>query len=148
MRFNPSVLFVFVCAGLITLGGCAPSNLEERQRKAYRLYQDKEYAAAAQEFRGLVEHIPRDAELWFRLGNSYTRSQQPQRAIQAYENALLRDPRLARAWYNKGIVHLQQGLKTFVDMHEYADSSDSATKRGLHMRDRLLEILSSEAASD
>ena len=132
----------------ITLGGCARPDLKGKRREAYRLYQDKEYAAAAQEFEVLVEHIPRDAELWFRLGNSYTRSKQPQRAISAYENAIMRDPRLTRAWYNKGIVHLQQGLKTFVDMPEYVDAADPVARRGIQKRDQLLEILAPSAPED
>lgn len=147
MRFNLSILLVFLCVAL-SLSGCTPANLEERQRQAYRLYQDKEYAAAAQEFEVLVEHIPQDAELWFRLGNAYTRSMQPKRAISAYENALLRDPRLARAWYNKGIVHVQQGLKTFVDMPEYVDSDDPVAHRGIQKRDQLLKILAPFSAED
>jgi tetratricopeptide (TPR) repeat protein len=132
----------------ITLGGCARPDLEDKRREAYRLYQDKEYAAAAQEFEVLVEHIPRDAELWFRLGNAYTRSMQPKRAISAYENAILRDPRLTRAWYNKGVVHLQQGLKTFVDMHEYVDSADPVARQGELKRDQLLDLLSPSNAVD
>lgn len=141
MRFNPAILLLILCV-VFVLSGCAPPNLEERQRQAYRLYQDKEYAAAAQEFEVLVEHIPQDAELWFRLGNAYTRSMQPRRAISAYENAILRDPRLARAWYNKGIVHVQQGLKTFVDMSESVASDDAVARRGIQKRDQLLKILS------
>jgi tetratricopeptide (TPR) repeat protein len=147
MKFNPSTLLVFLGV-VLTLSGCTAPNLEERQRQAYRLYQEKDYAAAAQEFEVLVEHIPQDAELWFRLGNAYTRSMQPKRAISAYENAILRDPRLARAWYNKGIVHVQQGLKTFVDMPEYVDSDDPVARRGLQKRDQLLKILTPASAED
>jgi tetratricopeptide (TPR) repeat protein len=147
MRLNPSTILGLLCAGFI-LSSCAAPNLEEHQRQAYRLYQDKEYAAAAQKFKILVKYIPQDAELWFRLGNAYTRSMQPNRAISAYENALLRDPRLGRAWYNKGIVHVQQGLKTFVDMSEYVDSADPVACRGIQKRDQLLEILDPSPSED
>lgn len=146
MQVRLIVLVTLVGMGMV-LGGCARPDLQTKQREAYRLYQDKKYAAAALEFEKLVELVPRDAELWFRLGNSYTRSKQPKRAITAYENAILRNPRHARAWYNKGIVHLQQGLKTFVDMHEYVDSADPAAREGELKRDQLLEILTPSATA-
>lgn len=147
MKLKPTVVAVCLFAGLM-LNACARPDLETQTREAYRLYQEEQYAAAAQEFENLLEHIPRDAELWFRLGNAYTRSKQPQRAITAYENAILRDPRLTRAWYNKGIVHLQQGLKTFVDMPEYVDAADPVARRGIQKRDQLLEILAPSAPED
>ncbi len=135
---------------LLTVGlsGCASPNLEEQRRNAYRLYLEQEYAAAARGFEILVERIPRDAELWFRLGNAYTRSKQPKQAIAAYENAIMRDPRMTRAWYNKGIVHLQEGLKTFVDMPEYVDAADPVARQGAYKRAQLLEILAPTSTVD
>ncbi|MEA3465655.1 MAG: tetratricopeptide repeat protein [Thermodesulfobacteriota bacterium] len=144
LEVKPGLVILFLFVGM-SLSGCVRPDLETRRQEAYRLYQKQQYAAAAQEFEVLVKYIPQDAELWFRLGNAYTRSMQPKRAINAYENAILRDPRLAQAWYNKGIVHVQQGLKTFVDMPEYVDSDDPVTCRGIHKRDQLLKVLAPSA---
>ncbi len=132
-----SILFLFV----LFISGCAHKNLMEQRLGAYQLYNDGDYAAAAQEFEKLIEQMPKDAELWFRLGNSYAKIKNPTKAVIAYENALLRDPELVKAWYNKGVIHLQEALKTFVDMDNYVSEDDPVAKRGARMREEIFEIL-------
>lgn len=121
--------------------GCASKNLEMSQKTAYTAYKEKDYATAAESFATLVEKIPQDADLWFRLGNSYARTSRPQKAVTAFENALLRDPTMSKAWYNMGITYLQQSLKAFVDMDLYVDSQDPVAIHGKQLQEQIFLLL-------
>lgn len=123
------------------LAACAGKNPVDVRQDAYQAYQDGDYPLAVEKFKLLVEESPRDAELWFRLGNSYARSLRPQEAISAYQNALLRDPGLSKAWYNMGLIQMQSALKAFVDMQKYVEKDDPVGKRGRILRDELLDLL-------
>lgn len=126
---------------LLVMIGCAHQDLVATRSGAYQAYEDGRYAEAAEKFEALVAEIPKDAELWFRLGNAYARAMEPHNAVKAYENALLRDPQMAKAWYNKGLIHMQAALKTFVEMDAYIAADDPVGRRGRHLRARLWEIL-------
>jgi len=132
------VICIFVCFGS---NGCARPELDTLKKEAYQAYLDGDYEQAATQFEILVESIPKDAELWFRLGNVYAKSMQPEKAVSAYENALLRDPTMAKAWYNKGFISLQEALKAFADMQNYVPPDDPVARQSRVMRDRLLEIM-------
>jgi len=123
------------------VAGCASKNLEMSQKSAYTAYKEKDYATAAKSFATLVEKIPQDADLWFRLGNSYARTSHPRKAVTAFENALIRDPKMAKAWYNMGIIYLQQSLKAFVDMELYVDSKDPIAKQGKKLQEQIFVLL-------
>lgn len=133
------------CCSVVLLmsvaAGCAPKNLEMNQKAAYTAYKEKDYATAAKSFATLVEKIPQDADLWFRLGNSYARTSRPQKAVTAFENALLRDPGMSKAWYNMGITYLQQSLKAFVDMELYVDSQDPVAIQGKKLQEQIFLLL-------
>jgi len=96
----------------------------------------------------MVQEVPADGELWFRLGNSYARSKMPQQAIGAYQNALLRDPKIEKAWFNLGLIHLHAALKAFVDMQNYVNAETPVAKRGKEIREELFGLLGSDDATD
>ena len=130
------------------LAGCAPKDLAAERHGAYQAYQAGAYAEAAERFDRLVGEIPRDAELWFRLGNAHAKAMNPKKAIEAYENALLRDPEMAKAWYNMGLIYMHAALKTFIDMEAYRGDDDPIGREGRLMREHLLEILDSPPSAD
>lgn len=134
-------LFSLLLATFLSVAGCAHKDLMAQRDGAYRMYHNGDYAAAALEFELLVEQVPQDAELWFRLGNSYAKTMNPKKAVNAYENALLRDPEFVRAWYNKGVVHLQEGLKSFIDMKNYVPDDEPVGKQGARMREGIFNLL-------
>lgn len=131
----------FLMLAVLVFSGCATKNLMVERQGAYQAYQEEDYGAAAEKFEELVGAIPKDAELWFRLGNSYAKISLPEKAINAYQNALLRDPKMGKAWYNMGLVHLQAALKSFVDMDSYVAENDPAAKRGELMREGIFSLL-------
>jgi tetratricopeptide (TPR) repeat protein len=125
----------------LILAGCAGKDLTLVREEAYQAYETSDYGLAAEKFEILVENAPEDVEFWFRLGNAYGRSQHPQLAISAYQNALLRDPTHVKAWYNMGFIQTQSALKTFVDMQNYTDNTNLIGKQGKNMRDGLFLLL-------
>lgn len=129
------MIFVFLTAG------CASKDLTRDRQEAYQAYQTGDYIAATEKFEELVQVIPKDAELWFRLGNSYAKVLLPKDAIEAYQNALLRDPGMAKAWYNMGLMHLQAALKSYVDMQQYVQEDDPVGRKGKVMREELFRLL-------
>lgn len=127
------------------LGGCAANTSTATQQMALTAYQGGDYDQASKLFEKLTDEIPKDAELWFKLGNSYAREKKPQQAIEAYQNALLREPDMAKAWYNMGIIQMQIALKTFIDMGKYSQSADAASSRGEQMREGLMFLLQGDS---
>lgn len=149
MKLNKTVCFVYMFSLLITTG-CATTNpdLTVIHQEAYQAYQAEDYPAAAEKFEILVSEMPNDAELWFRLGNSYAKSMMPQPAIEAYQNSLIRDPHLTKAWYNMGIIQMQIALKSFTDMQSYVQIDDPVGIRGKQMRDGLADLLGPDEKSE
>ncbi len=126
------------------LAGCVTQDLTQVRQEAYQAYHDGDYPSAVNKFEKLVQQVPRDAELWFRLGNAYAKAMLPQEAINAYQNALVRDPTLGKAWYNMGLIHMQSALKSYVDMQDHVREDAPAAEQGKAMRDGLLNLLKAD----
>jgi len=103
-------------AAVIALGaGCAGTEsrstgeeLVRMQREAQAAFDSGENARAEILYKGLTRAMPNDAETWFRLGNLYARSNNPDQAVNAYLTSLSLNGTNARAWHNLGIVRLRQ----------------------------------------
>ncbi len=72
----------------------------------------------------LVREMPIVAENWFRLANIYVRTNRPAAAIDLYREALVRDPKYSKAWYNLSIVQLKQTAYSLSEMLNYTSSDD------------------------
>jgi tetratricopeptide (TPR) repeat protein len=139
---------IFVLISMVTLlGGCAshsqgPYQLSlEQSESAMASYRSADYKEAVRQYEFLTSQVPKDANFWFYLGNAYAKDKQPQRAVMAYENALIRDKGLGKAWYNMGLLQMQQALKTFIDMQENLPEKDPARKLGREKMDALFQLL-------
>lgn len=142
-RFLIRFFFLFLMATVPFFLGCSASSnsLNYDRQQAISLYQQGKYPQAIKELVILVGQIPRDSELWFRLGNAYAKNEQPNRAIESYRNALLRNPQHGKAWYNLGVIHMQEGLKAFIDMEKHTTRNDPARINAKEKRDGLLLLL-------
>lgn len=125
----------------LLFGGCAGQTPVVDHQSAYQAYNAGDYELAAEKFTTLVQAVPKDAELWFRLGNSHARAKHPKEAVNAYENALLRDPQMSKAWYNMGIIYLQAALKTLTEMEGHVPVDDPVGKKGRELREGVFSLL-------
>jgi len=110
-------------------------------------YAAGDWRGAELHYRALVTAMPQDAELWFRLGNIYARIDQPDAAVSAYGEALLRDQNLGKAWFNMGVVQLRQAASSFLKMKAHAAPGDPAVAQGTAAYDAVMAILGEQEAA-
>ena len=142
-------LVVFIILLLPLLSGCAGSNTSsknyelslEQASEAYTVYKSGDYPEAVRQYEFLTSKVPDDATFWFYLGNSYLKNKQPRLAEMAYENSLIRDAKMSKAWYNLGQLHMQEALRVFIDMQTHLDQDDPIREAGERKMDQLLEIM-------
>jgi tetratricopeptide (TPR) repeat protein len=138
------------------LAGCsAPSvrkptptetGLLEIQRLGDSAYEEGNLLDSEKHYSVLVREIPAEAQNWFRLGNVYARTQRPDAAVAAYREAVVRNPKLTKAWYNMGIVQLRQAVNSFGELEIYAGSGDDAlVDQGRSIVDGILNLLAPDA---
>ena len=138
------------------LGGCAghaprPGHAEALAKLETRAAQD--YAAgrlpqALAAYRQLVERVPKDPQLWFRLGNVQTRLQQLDGAADAYLEVLALSPRDAKAMHNLGVVRLRQAESAFAQSAASAGGTQPALHgRSARMADGIARLAGPEPAS-
>jgi len=99
-----------------TAGSSDIKDLATTQQRAKLAYDAANWPNAEVHYLKLTQALPLDAEPWFRLGNVYTRMERPADAINAYREALIRNPKSTRTWHNLGIVQLRQATRTFVQL--------------------------------
>lgn len=147
-------------AGVLTvlLAACAtpgreaapPIDVETAQREGQRAYAEEDWDAAERHYRALVTAIPQDAALWFRLGNILAHRDQPDAAIGAYREALVRDGSLSKAWFNMGVVHLRQAANAFrtLSLHDGRGDDDAMVAQGTAAYDAIMTILGQHGQTD
>jgi Flp pilus assembly protein TadD len=110
-------------------------------------YAAADWRGAEPHYRALVTAVPQDAELWFRLGNIYARSDQPDAAVSAYREALVRDADLGKAWFNMGVIQLRQAANSFLKMNVHAAAGDPAAVQGAAAYEAVMAILGQQDAT-
>ena len=115
---------LFACASL--LGACSSvsspagrhsaDDVKSAATRAEESYAKGDWRTAAEAYRVLVDAMPQDANLWFRYANALTRADQPDQAVRAYREVLVRDARYSKAWFNMGIVQLREAANSFQHM--------------------------------
>jgi tetratricopeptide (TPR) repeat protein len=113
--------------------------------EAKQLYSQGKYQQAVREYERLVKSMPQDAELWFRLANGYVRVGQPDAAVQAYRNVLLRDPEYSMAWHNLAEVHLQMALQAYREGSQYIADDDPVAAVISGKQEKLMQLMEKPA---
>lgn len=118
---------VLLCAAGAGCGGLETRSVGEdlvkMQQEAQVAFDSGENARAEALYKGLIRSMPNDAETWFRLGNLYARTDNPDQAANAYLTALSLNGSDARAWHNLGIVRLRQGWAAFLRANSMTEPS-------------------------
>jgi tetratricopeptide (TPR) repeat protein len=115
---------------------------QQQAEAAYRS-NDMEHAKAL--YLQLTRTIPQEADYWYMLGNTYVRTQQPDDAVLAFQQAIARNPNHARAWHNLGIVRMRQATAAFVSSASTARADDPLQALSTRLADELGRIGSGNA---
>ncbi|MBF0256060.1 MAG: tetratricopeptide repeat protein [Gammaproteobacteria bacterium] len=153
MRFRQLSLALLL---LMALTGCQPGQVREGEpqgdlielkQQAEAAYGAKDYAKALSLYQRLAAQVPKDALIWFRLGNVQARLNRPADAIASYEKAVLLDPSLSRAWHNMGLLQLRQSANSFTQMAQLTRSGDPLAPRAMQLSEGTLTLLGKGKAS-
>ena len=117
----------------------------EQVESAMASYGQGDYDEAIRQYEFLTSRVPEDANFWFYLGNAHAKNKAPQKAVMAYQNALLRNKSLGKAWYNMGLLQTQLALRTFIEMTENVPENDPARHLGQEKMNGLLDLLEKKA---
>lgn len=96
----------------------------EKQADAY--YRSEDYLRSAALYQQLISILPARADYWYRLGNCNARLNQPEQAIDAYRETLVRDPSMSKAWYNLAMMQAKAVAQTIVSMSQNVGADDPA----------------------
>ena len=137
---------------LLTLAGCAQSGVKnepeeakpdllELQKQADVAYSNNDMATSEQHYLVLLQQLPDIPLHWFRLANIYVRTNRPDAAVKLYREAVLRDPKYAKAWFNLSIVQLKQSAYSLNEMLLYVDRNDPMYSKGKKLLDGIQGII-------
>jgi len=141
--------FFIIITLLFTLAGCVTQQVEkspkidllELQAEADTAYINDDLVTSERDYEILVQEMPAIALHWFRLGNIYVRTNRPDAAINLYREAVLRNPKYSKAWYNLGIVQLKQTAYSLNEMLLYTDINDPLYNKAKDMLDGIQNII-------
>lgn len=89
----------------------------------------------------LVAARSEDVDVWFRFANALARSEQPERAVDAYREVLRRDKHYAKAWFNMGMVQLRDAAGSFSQMNTNVSAQDPLRAHSEQMHRDIIRIL-------
>lgn len=111
---NQGIRRATILALAIGVSGCATapsSTVADQRERAMAAYEAGRYERAAAALRKHLDHSGNDVVAWYRLGNALARTERPERALEAYNEALRRDASHARARHNRGLLRVRLGVK-------------------------------------
>lgn len=139
-----------IVALVMSLAGCASHaarpeategpNLEQQRLEAKRAYQAGDVQHAAELYQSLTEARSGDADLWYWLGNSRFRQQQPDEAVAAYQHAIQLRPDFAQALYNLGVVRVKQAQAAMMASAQAGKPGDALRRGASRVAQRLAKV--------
>ncbi|MAS82709.1 MAG: hypothetical protein CMF45_08470 [Legionellales bacterium] len=155
MMLDKLMIRVFVLSVILNLVACVPANrknaeeepvpdLVEILKQADIAYENKDYVTSEKNYEILIKEFPTEAEYWFRLGNIYVLTKRPNEAVNVYREALIRNPKFSKAWYNLSIVQLKQTAFSLNEMLAYTNNEDPLHIKAEIMLKNITSIISEE----
>lgn len=152
---NKNINQAIILIGVLSLTACAANNTKKTEEQAELnlleireqadiAYKDNDLVTSEKNYEILIKELPEEAEHWFRLGNIYVRTKRPYAAISLYQEAVIRDPKFAKAWYNMGIVQLKQTAFSLNEMLIYTDKQDPLYSKAATMLEEIKSIVEKE----
>ena len=152
---DPRPSAILVGATLLTLlVGCTPApstrpafSAEQQLERGDKAYYDGQYALAEKDLTEVTRRVLRDGMAWFRLGNVYMRQQKLDQAATAYQQALVRQGSLDKAWHNLGIVQLKLAQRHFQQMRSRLAVGSSLKDRATYFDQGISQLLTGSPPS-
>lgn len=142
----------FLLLLVLFLGACASNvkkdDLLALSAEASLAYEKGDFLQAETIYKSLVEKTPEDAQLRFKLGNVYARQHKATQAVAAYQEAVLRNPRLHKAWHNMGMIQLREAGNSFTQLLQNITPSDPLYDRSLYTAQKIIATLNPPAAKE
>lgn len=136
-----------ISSSLLMLSACSsiapkvePEDLALLHREAQSAFDQGDDTKSLALYEKLTKLANQDAETWFRLGNLYAKTGNPQSAQLAYQQSLSINPTEARAWNNLGIVLLRQSWESFYFVQQVSQPSDIAHRSSTEILDILKRL--------
>ena len=121
----PVFLSLAGCAALPEKIGTA-DELTLMHREAQAAFDQGDDVRAEFLYKKLTTLAKQDAETWLRLGNIYARTNNPQLAVEAYQQSLSINDADPRTWNNLGIVMLRQSWLALMRAKQISMPNDAA----------------------
>jgi TolA-binding protein len=134
-----------------TASATAGADREPRLRalqQAEALYLSGHLKEAQASFEQLTRTYPRNAEVWFRLGNTLLKQGDYDAAAVALQNAMLLDPGQGRAAMNLALVRLGQAQSALETARTRLQASSPQRERAEEMQRRIRTLLAGSADQD
>jgi tetratricopeptide (TPR) repeat protein len=138
--FLLSLLLAGCVSGPLKSGSQRLSYVLSTQDQADTAYRANDMQHATSLYLQLTKMVPQEADYWYMLGNTYVRTQQPDEAVQAYNQAISRNPNHTRAWHNLGIVRMRQAVAAFVSSASTAKAGDPLYEVSTRLANELARI--------
>ena len=148
-----SALLITSCTGSGLSGGgkltsaASVFSADQLLERGVKSYFEGHYRLAEKDLLAVTRLVPEDAMAWFRLGNLYNRQQQLDKAAAAYQQALVRQGNLYKAWHNLGIVQMKLTQRHFQQLQDLAPA-DSPLKQRAQFYNQQIERLLTEPVPD
>ena len=140
-------LLVSGCSGNSLLGSNKPTrpvsvfSADQLLERGVKSYFEGNYARAEKDLLEVTRLVPKDAMAWFRLGNLYGRQQQLDQAAAAYQQALVRQGSLYKAWHNLGVIQMRLAQRHFQQLQDRAPGDSPLKQRGQFYNQQIDQLL-------
>jgi len=108
-------------------------NINVEYDQAMQAYSNKNWQLAEEKLVYLKQFNPDDSQVYFKLGNIYARQDKYEQAVDAYQEALLRDSENPKIWHNLGVVQLRQASISFLRTTQFSDIKDPLHQRSMQI---------------
>ncbi len=150
MRTNKTGRLLLMLVSLM-MTACAiqpkQTSVFELEQQASKAYVDKQWKLAEEKYSELISLSPGTAEIWFRLANIYAHTKKPEKAITAYREAIIRKPDYGKAWYNLGVISIQQTTSIYIEMLKHLNPDSKHYKQAKQTVEALINILEQRRAA-
>lgn len=113
----------------------------ELAKLADEAYARSQWLESQRYYKTLTQIVPDDAYGWFRMANTHIRQGEITQAVHAYEEALHRDPRYPKAWYNLATAYLlnaQNALRQSYQNLREEDPGRALALQRIHALDQII----------